>query len=65
VLFDLGVDFFVDNNLSLGFCFAFLVGSLHQYDYNDGKQTRTIKLDNNNLKGLSRLDLSVGLRWNM
>ena len=64
LLFDLGVDFSIAKNLSLGFCFAYTLGTLNQYDYNDGKQTKTIKLDKDNLEGISRIDFSVGLRWN-
>ncbi|PIY02931.1 MAG: hypothetical protein COZ21_11605 [Bacteroidetes bacterium CG_4_10_14_3_um_filter_31_20] len=61
---DLGVDFAIDNNLSLGLFFSYTLGTLNQYNYNDGKQSKTIKLDANNLESISRIDLSVGLRWN-
>jgi len=64
LMWDLGVDFPIDKNLSLGLFFAYKLGTLNQYNYNDSKQSKTIKLDKDNLESISRIDLSVGLRWN-
>ena len=64
-LWDLGVDFAIDKNISLGFSFAFIIGTLNQYDFDDGKQVQTIKLDKDNLESISRIDISAGLKWNL
>jgi hypothetical protein len=63
-LLDLGVDFSVAKNLSLGLCFSYTLGILNQIEYDDGIYVMKIKLDENNLENISRIDLSVGLRWN-
>lgn len=64
MMWDLGVNFSIDKDLSLGLFFAYKLGTLNQYNYDDGKQSKTIKLDKDNLESISRIDLSVGLRWN-
>jgi hypothetical protein len=64
LMFDLGVDFSIDNSLSLGLFFAYKLGTLNQYKFDDGNNSRTINLDKNSLESISRIDLSVGLRWN-
>lgn len=64
LFWDLGVDFSIDKNLSLGLFFSYTIGTLNQYYYDDGSKTKTIKLDQNNSENISRIDLSVGLRWN-
>lgn len=60
---DLGVDIAVEENLFLGLFFSYTMGTLNQISYDDGKQSKIIKLDKDNLEGLSRIDLSVALRW--
>jgi len=40
------------------------MGTLNQYNYDDGKTKKTIKLEKDNLENISRIDLSIGLRWN-
>jgi hypothetical protein len=62
-IWDLGVDFSIDKNLLLGMFFAYQTGTLNQYNYDDGKQSKIIKLDKDNLENISRIDLSVVLRW--
>jgi hypothetical protein len=64
LMWDFGADLSIDKNLSLGLFFAYKLGTLSQYNYDDGKQSKTIKLDKDNLENISRIDLSVGLRWN-
>lgn len=64
LMWDLGVDFSIDKNLSLGLFFAYKLGTLNQFNYDNGKQNKTIKLDKDNVESISRIDLSVGLRWN-
>jgi hypothetical protein len=64
LLLDAGVDFHLVNDLSLGFCFSYLMGSLTQYKYYDGVQKKTIEFEEGTVEGLSRFDASVGLHWN-
>lgn len=64
LILDLGVDFSLDKNLSLGIFLAYKIGTLNQVNRDDGIQSKTIKLDKDDLESLSRIDLSVGLRWN-
>ncbi|MGV9011944.1 MAG: outer membrane beta-barrel protein [Flavobacteriales bacterium] len=59
----IGADFSIDPDLSLGFSFTYLIGALSRYDVDDGNETASIQLENGNYEGLSRIDLSAGLRW--
>lgn len=65
LFWELGADFTIERNLSLGLSFSFILGSLDHYDYDDGKTTKTIKFNEDNLESISRVDLSVGLKWNL
>lgn len=60
---DIGVDVNIAKNLALGVVFAYKLGTLNQYNYQDANQRRTIKLDKDNLESISRIDISLGLRW--
>lgn len=64
VMLNLGFDFALDKNLSLGIFLAYTAGALSEVNFNNGIQTQKIKLKNDELEGLSRIDISVGLRWN-
>jgi len=61
---DFGYDIGLSENLSLGFKLSLISGTLFQYDLNDGKTTERIKLEQGEYEGLSRIDLSIGLRFN-
>jgi opacity protein-like surface antigen len=63
IMLGLGVDFTIDKNMTLGFLFTYTGGALNHFNYNDGQQTKTIQLDKENLESVSRIDLSVALRW--
>lgn len=63
LVFDFGVDVPVDKNLSVVFVCGFTLGTLNQFKYKDATQSMTIKLDKENYESLTRIDLSVGLRF--
>ena len=58
-----GYDMEIAKNLILGFQLSYLMGTLSQYDINDGATTKTITLDKEEHESLNRLDFSVGLRF--
>nr|NQU90034.1 hypothetical protein [Bacteroidota bacterium] len=61
--FDMGYDFSVSKDLVLGIQLSYLISSLSKYDLDDGTNIQTIKLEEGNYESLSRLDLSIGLRF--
>ncbi|WP_205501381.1 hypothetical protein [Rufibacter psychrotolerans] len=61
---DLGYDVRIAKKLSLGFQLSMVTGTLREYEVSSGTSTRTVKLDQENYENLSRIDLSVGLRFN-
>lgn len=61
--FDIGYDIGLSENLSLGFQISYISGTLYEYNWNDGKTTETINLENGEYEGLNRLDFSIGLRF--
>ena len=65
ISWDAGYDIGLTENLSLGVQFSFLQGTLMEYELSNGVITETIKLDNDNYESLSRIDLSLGLRYNL
>jgi hypothetical protein len=62
IAYDLGYDIGISKNMTLGFQFSYLTGTLTQYEMTSGYSTQTVKLDKNSYESLSRLDFSVGLR---
>lgn len=65
VSWDIGYDIGLTENLAMGFQFSFLIGTLTEYELSDGLNTETIKLNKDNYESLSRIDLSLGLRYNL
>jgi len=61
--YDIGYDIGLSENISLGFQISFLTGTLFEYDWNDGTNTETIKLEKGEYESLNRIDFSVGLRF--
>jgi hypothetical protein len=61
---DIGYDIGISKNLAIGFQLSYMIGTLTQYDISDGTTTKTVKLEKNNYESLSRIDLSIGLRFN-
>jgi len=61
--FDLGFDFRLANNLFMGFAFSYTLGTITQYEADDGVTKQTIKLEKGNYENISRLDLTAGFRF--
>lgn len=62
LLVDLGYDIGLSKSFALGFQLSFIGGTLTQYMIDDGFNTTTIELDEDEYEGLARINLSVGLR---
>lgn len=61
--YDIGYDIELSKNLFLGFQVSYLSGFLARYSISDGKTTETVVLGKNEYEGLSRIDFSIGLRF--
>ena len=62
LLLDVGYDIGLSKSFALGFQVSFIGGTLTQYKIDDGFNTTTIELDEDEYEGLARINLSVGLR---
>jgi hypothetical protein len=62
--FDIGYDMGISKNFALGIQLSLFGGTLSQYDQSIGNHTETVKLEKDNYENLSRIDLSIGLRFN-
>lgn len=60
----IGYDFGLTENLALGFQISSLSGTLYQITRSSGTQSVTEKLAKDKYENLSRIELSVGLRFN-
>ena len=60
---DIGYDIGLSENFALGFQVSLLTGALSEYDFNDGTNKQTFKLQAGEYENISRFDLSVGLRF--
>ncbi|MBN4051367.1 hypothetical protein JYU16_00985 [bacterium AH-315-M05] len=60
---DIGIDFLIDNNISLGIAFSITLGTLSKFEIDDGVSIQTIELDKENFENISRIDLSIGLKY--
>jgi len=61
---DLGLDLQLDRNLILGLSLSYTMGILRYYDYKDETTSRTINLEKDSFENISRIDVSVALKWN-
>lgn len=61
---DLSANLEINKELNLGLGFSYTIGTLNQYNYNDGIQTKVVKLEKDKFENISRIDLSIALRWN-
>ncbi|HKJ42606.1 MAG TPA: hypothetical protein VKA27_10970 [Sunxiuqinia sp.] len=59
---DFGLEYFVLRHVSLGLDANLFLSTIHKVTYKDASTTTTQKLDNDNLQGLSSLDLLLGLK---
>lgn len=60
---DIGYDVGLSKNMSLGFQLSMYLGTLTKYEISDGVTTRTVKLEEDSYESLSRIDLTIGLRF--
>jgi len=59
----IGYDIGIAKNLALGFQLSYSAGTLTQYTLSDGWRSEKVKLEKEEYESLSRIDLSVGLRF--
>ncbi len=62
LLLDIGYDIGLSKSIAMGFQLSLIGGILTQYKLDDGFNTQTIKLEEDEYEGLGRINLSVGLR---
>lgn len=65
VAMDVDYDISIATNLALRLQLSYLAGSLITVKYNYGSHTETITLNKDNLEGVHRIDLSIGLRYQL
>ncbi len=58
---DIGYDIAIANNITLGFQFAYKIGTLKEDDLSNVYYARTMKLETDDHESLSRIDLSISL----
>jgi hypothetical protein len=56
-------EYFITRNLSVDFGISELFSSIRKVEFSNGLRTSEIKLEKDKYKNLSRLDLSVGIRF--
>jgi hypothetical protein len=59
-----GYDIGISKNFALGFQLSAVTGTLNQFKVTEGNRTETLKLEKGKYENLSRIDLSIGLRFN-
>jgi len=60
---DIGYDIGLSENFAIGFQLSYMIGTLTQYELSYGVKTETVILEKDNYESLSRVDLSIGLRF--
>jgi hypothetical protein len=60
---DLGLEYFVFPRISAGINVSYFLSSLKKVTLNDGNSTTVQELEKENYENISRLDLSVGIRF--
>ncbi|MFA6925080.1 MAG: hypothetical protein WC223_12615 [Bacteroidales bacterium] len=63
VTFDYGFDFCLSGSYDLGLLFSFNIASLGVYKISDGTTVRKVQLEKGKYENLSRIDLTIGLRF--
>jgi hypothetical protein len=61
---EVGYDIGLSDKISIGFQLSLMQGVLSEYEISNGQQTQTIELEKDEYENLSRIDISVGLRFN-
>lgn len=62
---DLGYDFALSEKLALGLQLSALSGVLTSFTIDDGYQQQLVELEEDRYEGLGRIELSIGLRFNL
>lgn len=60
---DIGMEYFVFPKISAGINLSYFLSSLKKLTLNNGNSTTTQELDKENYENISRIDLSVGIRF--
>ncbi|TLX73071.1 hypothetical protein E9993_16560 [Labilibacter sediminis] len=60
---DIGYEISIDNNLFLGFQLSLMAGTLSKYTIDDGESSETFELEDDEYENLTRVDLSICLRF--
>jgi len=60
---DIGYDLMATSNLAIGVQLSFVMGTLFEYKISDGTTTQTVKAEKENYENLSRIDMSLGIRF--
>jgi hypothetical protein len=60
---DIGYDLMTTPNLAVGVQLSFIIGTLIEYEVSDGITTHTVKPEKESYENLSRIDLSLGIRF--
>ena len=63
VSFDFGYDFATSDNMAIGIQLSLVGGTLSKITYDNGIQSEVIELDDDSKESLTRIDLSIGLRF--
>ncbi len=63
ICWDIGYDIGISKNIAIGFQLSSLIGTLTKYELSSRNKTEIIKLEKDNYESLSRIDLSIGLRF--
>jgi hypothetical protein len=61
---EVGYDIGLSDKMAIGFQLSLMQGVLSRLKVSDGQQTQTIELEKDEYENLSRIDISVGLRFN-
>jgi hypothetical protein len=64
LMYDVGMDVLLDKHLSFGLFFGYYLAELQSANYNFGSYSYTENYGRQNARNISKLNLSVGLRWN-
>lgn len=56
-------DFAVAKDVFLGFGLSYLMGSIKEFEFDNGTQQRTIKFEEGSAEGMNRVDVSIGIHW--
>jgi hypothetical protein len=64
LIWDVGYEIGISNTMAIGFQFSYTLGTLTKYTKTEGTLKTTIELEDGEYENLSRIDLSIALRFN-